>query len=108
VRLRVIEPGKALKAILKVHVSSEGVHRPGDCTVGTKGTITATYDDTARGKNGLRADRLRIGPWKGCAAHTHTITNAISSVAADASGSTWVRVTIACLGPGYSPRHCQA
>jgi hypothetical protein len=51
---------------------------------------------------------VKIGPWAGCAAHTHTITNTISSVTADASGSTWVRVSIACLEPGYSPRNCQA
>jgi hypothetical protein len=46
-----------LEAILKVHISGESVHRPGDCQVGTKGTITATDDSTARGKNGLQADR---------------------------------------------------
>jgi hypothetical protein len=42
----------------------------------------------------------------GCGAHTHVITNNISRITADAGGSTWVRVWIGCLGPGYSPRNC--
>ena len=106
VRLRVIEPGQTLRAILNVRITASGPHRPGDCRVGTRGTITATYNDAARGTNGLRADRVRIGPWRACDAHEHTITNSMSSIPADASGSTWVRVNIACLGPGYSPRNC--
>lgn len=110
IRLRVIEPGKTLRATISVHIDGEGVHRPGDCRVGTRGTITAIYDDTSRAKNSLRNDSVRIGPWRGCTAHTHEIDNNVSSIAADASRSTWVRVNIACLprsgGGGYSPRNC--
>jgi hypothetical protein len=108
VKLKVIKPGKVLEATLSVHISSEGVHRPGECKTGTKGTITAVYDSTKRGSNSLQADSVRIGPWQGaCGAHEHVINNSISSVTADASGSTWVRVNIACLDNGYSPRNCE-
>lgn len=107
VQLQVVEPGKVLRAILKVHISQEGVHRPGQCKVGTRGTITATYDDTSRALNSLRNHRLQIGPWSGpCSAHNHVITNNITAITADSSSSTWVRVWIGCLGPGYSPRNC--
>jgi hypothetical protein len=107
VRVKVIKPGRIMKAKLKVHIDSEGVHRPGQCKVGTKGTITATYDDTKRAANSLRNHSLRIGPWKSpCAAHTHRINNNISSTTADSAGSTWVRVSIACPGPGFAPRNC--
>ena len=107
VRMRVIRPGRIMRATLNVHISSEGVHRPGECRVNTRGRITAVYDDTERADNGLRNHSLRIGPWRApCGAHTHRINNNISSIPADASSSTWVRVTIACPGPGFSPRNC--
>lgn len=111
VRLRVVEPGKVLRATLSVHIDAEGVHRSGDCRVGTRGTITAIYDETSRGKNSLRNDSVRIGPWRGrCSAHEHRIDNDVSSITAGAAGSTWVRVSIACTAPGtgYAPRNCGA
>ena len=111
VRIRVIEPGDVMRAILKVHINSEGVHRDGQCRVGTDGTIVATYDDTSRARNSLRNDRFEIGQWsRPCPAHTHVIHNNISSITAGAAGSTWVRVQIACLGQGtgYAPRNCEA
>ncbi|HYH58438.1 MAG TPA: hypothetical protein VD790_04380 [Thermoleophilaceae bacterium] len=107
VQMTVVKPGKIMRAKLSVHIDSEGVHRPGQCRVGTKGTITAVYDDTQGAKNGLRNHSLQIGPWKSpCGAHTHKINNNISSIPADASSSTWVRVSIACPGPGFAPRNC--
>jgi len=105
----VVTPGKVVRATLTVHIDAEGVHRPGQCVVGTVGTITATYDDTTTAANALRSHTLQIGPWQSpCAAHTHLITNNISSITADASSSTWVRVNIACKGEntGFSPRNC--
>ena len=111
VRLEVEKPGSILRAILSVHIKNEGVHRPGQCKVGTDGKITAVYDNTEQAKNGLRNDSLRIGPWDDpCGAHNHRINNNISSIPADSSSSTWVRVTIACPdppeAPGFAPRNC--
>jgi hypothetical protein len=94
-----------MRVTLTVHIDQEGVHRPGQCQVGTTGTIVATYDDTAQAANALPNHSLRIGPWAGpCAAHTHLITNNISSITADASSSTWVRVWIRLPGPGHGLR----
>jgi hypothetical protein len=105
-----LTPGHVLRATLAVHIDGEGVHQPGQCRVGTRGTIVATYDDTLIVGNGLRNDQLRIGPWTTpCNAHNHLITNNISSIAAYASGSTYVVVGIGCLGQpgsGYGPRNC--
>jgi hypothetical protein len=109
VALNVIEPEHVLQVRLSVHIDAEGVHRPGQCKVGTTGIVVATYDDTSQAANSLRNDRLQIGPWNSpCDAHNHVITNNISSITADAAGSTWVRVWIRCTKPGtgYSPRNC--
>ena len=112
VRLEVVEPGQVLRAILSVHITQQGAHRPGQCKVGTDGRITAVYDNTGgAAANGLRNDSLRIGQWEDpCGAHNHRINNNISSIPADASSSTWVRVFIGCTAPpeapGYSPRNC--
>jgi hypothetical protein len=115
VELQVLTPGKRLRAVIDVRISGGGnfgVHRPGDCKVNTRGRIVAIYDDTSRAANSLRNDQLVIGPWQapGCIAHVHTITNSISSITADASGSTWVRTQIECWDPaagtGKSPRNC--
>jgi hypothetical protein len=93
-----------------VHISQEGEHQPGQCRVGTKGTIVATYDDTLTVGNSLRNDQLKIGPWTTpCNAHNHLITNNISSITAHASGSTYTVNLIGCIGQpgtGYSPRNC--
>lgn len=106
--LRVLKPEKRIEVVMHVHISSEGVHQPGQCRVGTEGTVTARYDDTGRGTNSIRLDRLRIGPWKSpCNAHDHLITNTMSSITAHASSSTWVVVWIGCLDNGYSPRNCK-
>lgn len=111
VELAILIPGKRLQATLHVHIDAEGVHRPGDCRVGTRGTITATYDDTLTVSNSLRNHRLRIGPWQalGCTAHDHTITNSITSITAYSSSSTWVTVWIGCTAPGTgrAPRNCK-
>ena len=111
VDLHVIKPSHILRVRLSVHITSEGVHRPGDCRVGTLGTITATFDDTKKGLNGLTTHSLSIGPWRSpCTAHTHVITNTVSSIPARAAGSTWVTVWIACKeeGSGFGPRNCGA
>jgi hypothetical protein len=106
-RLQVLKPSERIQVVMGVHISSEGVHQPGQCRVNTEGTITARYDDTGRGTNSLRLDRLRIGPWKSpCNAHEHLITNTISSITAHAASSTWVIVWIGCLDSGYAPRNC--
>jgi hypothetical protein len=113
IELRVIEPGKIIQATLAVHITqggNNGNHKPGDCRVGTRGTIVATYDDTVTAANGLPNYSLRVGPWeRRCRAHTHPlITNSITSIPADASSSTWVRVWIGCAPEplGYSPANC--
>ena len=108
VQLAVLTPSKVLRVTLRVHIDAEGVHRPGQCKVGTTGTITAVYDETSRAANSLRNDRVTFAFGGACTAHNHTITNNLSSVTAHASGSTWVTVFIGCLGPGYSPRNCDA
>lgn len=109
VELRVLNPGRRLRLQMAVRISGSGVHRPGDCRVGTTGTIVAIYDNTVTVANGLRDHRLTIGPWRapGCTAHENVITNFITSIPADAGSSTWVRVSIACPGPGLSPRNCE-
>ena len=110
VRFRVLIPGRIVRATLSVHIDQEGAHRPGQCQVGTRGTIEATYNDTTQAANSLPNHRLEIGPWAGpCAAHTHVITNNISSIGAGGSSSTWVRVWIGCQsapGGGFAPRNC--
>lgn len=109
VTLTVITPGKRLRAEIDVHIDGEAVHRPGDCKVNTRGTITAVYDDTVTAANGLRSHELVIGPWRGsCVAHLHTITNSITSITANAASSTWIRVNVLCPGDGtgLSPRNC--
>lgn len=63
VQLTVITPGRILRARLSVEISQEGAHRPGDCEVGTRGTIVATYNDTERAANDLPNHTLRIDPW---------------------------------------------
>jgi hypothetical protein len=109
IALEVLRPGHILRATMKVHISQEGDHQPGQCRVGTRGTITATYDDTLTVANSLRNDQLKIGPWTTpCNAHNHVITNSISSITAHGSGSTWVVAGISCIAPGtgFSPRNC--
>gem|GEM_PF-6672775 len=109
IAFQVLKPGHILRATMYVHISQEGEHQPGQCMVGTKGTITATYDDTLTVGNSLRNDQLKIGPWATpCNAHNHLITNSISSITAYASGSTYTVVGISCVaeGTGYSPRNC--
>jgi len=105
-----LKPGHTLRATLKVHIDGEASHQPGQCKVGTAGTIVITYDDTLMVANGLRNDQLKIGPWTTpCNAHNHVITNSISSITAYASGSTYAVVFIGCLagpGSGYAPRNC--
>jgi hypothetical protein len=110
ISIAVTQPGHVVHATLYVHIDGEALHQPGQCRVGTPGTIQATYDDTKRGGNGLgEDDALRIGPWggAGCNAHVHLITDDQSK-----DQSTWVRAEIACLDPsgrsGYSPRNCGA
>jgi hypothetical protein len=109
VALDVVEPEHVLRVTLSVHIDGEGVHRPGQCKVNTTGRIVATYDDTSQAANSLSNHRLQIGPWAGpCAAHNHVITNNITSITADSSSSTWVRVWIGCVKPGtgHAPRNC--
>lgn len=95
VELRVISPGKRLRVEIDVRISaglSQGVHRPGNCRVNTRGKIVAVYDDTLTVANGLRDHRLTIGPWEApCNAHNHVITNSITSITANASSSTWLQ-----------------
>ena len=110
VELRVLSPGKILQATLSVHIKQEGVHRPGNCLVGTRGTIVATFDETTVAANGLPNHSLQIGPWEGaCGAHTHLITNNITPIPADGSSSTWVRVWIGCKeeNSGVGPANCK-
>src|SRR5581483_10740684 len=79
IEVTVVDPGKVMQATLTVHIDAEGVHRPGQCKVGTSGVIVATYDSTSMAANSLQNDRLKIGPWSSaCDAHNHTITNNIS------------------------------
>ena len=109
--LRIISPGKRMRAQLDVRISSAGTHRPGQCRVGTRGTIVAIYDNTLTVSNGLRDHRLTIGPWQSlCEAHNHSITNFITSIPAGASSSTWVRVQISCYPEpgetGLGPANC--
>jgi hypothetical protein len=114
----VIRPSHVIRATLSVHIVGASYHQPGQCLVGTPGTIQATYDDTKVAANGLNEDdALKIGPWggRGCNADNHVITDDMSNVPALAKGGTYVRATIACLGrpdtpagPGYSPRNCGA
>ena len=113
VELRVIIPGKRLRAEIDVRISAgleQGVHQPGNCKVNTRGKIVAIYDDTLTVANSLRDHRLTIGPWQapGCNAHNHVITNFITSITAGASSSTWVRVNVLCpgQGTGFSPKNC--
>jgi hypothetical protein len=112
VELRVIIPGKRLRVELDVRISaglSQGVHQPGNCRVNTRGRIVAIYDDTLTAANGLRDHRLTIGPWASpCNAHNHVITNSITSIPANASSSTWVRVNVLCpgQGTGLGPKNC--
>lgn len=110
IALHVLKPGRAVQATLAVHIDASAVHQPGECAVGTAGTIVATYDDTSVAANSSRNDSIRIGPWAACNAHDHVITNNITSITAGASSSTWVKVWIGCLGApgtGYSPRNCE-
>jgi hypothetical protein len=110
IRVEALTPSRIIRATMQVHISSEGVHQPGQCLVGTTGTIVATYDDTAIAANSSpRVDQLRIGPWSApCNAHNHVITNNITSIPAHAGASTWVTVFIGCVAPGtgYAPRNC--
>lgn len=113
VELQVIIPGKRLRVVLDVRISaglSQGVHQPGNCKVNARGRIVAIYDDTSTVANGLRDHRLTIGPWETtCNAHNHVITNAITSIPANASSSTWVRVNVLCpssSGGGLGPKNC--
>jgi hypothetical protein len=111
IALHVLTPGRAVQATLSVHIDGSGTHQPGECAVGTAGTIVATYDDTSVAANSSRNDRLQLGPWSGmCNAHNQTISNNITSITAGSSSSTWVNVWIGCLGgpgTGYSPRNCE-
>lgn len=105
-----LTPGKVIQATLSVHIDGEAVHQPGQCKVGTTGTIVATYDDTLTAANSLPNHRLLIGGWSGpCNADMHVITNNISSITAGSAGSSYVHVWIGCLlktYSGYSPRNC--
>ena len=111
--LSVIVPGRTLRAVLTVRIGSKAgssVHRPGDCLTGTVGRIVILRDDTTKGTNGYRGDRIEIGPWEApCTAHRHVITNAISSIPARGAKSTWVISDILCpsqSGGGQSSRNC--
>lgn len=116
ITIDVITPEHVVQAVLAVHIDGESYHQTGQCTVGTPGTIEATYDDSAAAPNGLNEnDLLKIGPWggRGCNADNHTFTDN-GTIAAYTRESTWVRAWIGCLGrpggapggPGYSPRNC--
>jgi hypothetical protein len=109
IALEPVTPGRTLRATMRVHIDGESAHQPGQCAVGTSGTIVAIYDDTAMAANSSRNDSLQIGPWTApCNAHNHVITNNITSIPAHAGASTWVTVWIGCVAPGtgYAPRNC--
>jgi hypothetical protein len=103
--------GTTITAEFTVRASETSNTQPGQCQVPFTGTITATENDAVRAANGLTAASVKFGPWsRPCNAFNQTITNDISSVPADATDSTWVRVFIGCQGEGtgYSPRNCLA
>lgn len=113
IAIDVVQPSHIIHATFRVHIISEGRHQPGQCAVGTTGTITATYNDTQAARNGMsESDEVKIGPWggAGCNADLHLISDDASTLPAQTNGSTWVRATIACLGQntGFSPRNCGA
>jgi len=105
--------GSTITAVFTVRITASGTVPNGRCVPGTTGTVVATENDSVRAINQLPDDSVKFGPWASpCATFTHTITNNISPITADAEGSTWVRVFIGCQPPdikvprGYSPRNC--
>ena len=70
ISIDVLTPSKTIRATLTVHIDAEGVHRPGQCVVGTVGTIVATYDDTSIAANALPATRSGSGRGKARAPRT--------------------------------------